>query len=146
MIRLKIAILLALAVASVALATVGGAAPAKTIDLASKEGLGRYLVDQDGMALYYRADDIPRSGASSCGDTCIVYWPPFHTGQIVLPMDLSSFDFGTIYREDGLAQTTYKGWPLYYYINDYNPGEVRGHGIDEAWFAAGPDRMPMTSP
>lgn len=140
--RVKIMILLALAVASVAFATVGGAAPDKTIDLASKEGLGRYLVDQDGMALYYTKDDVPRSGTSSCGDTCIVYWPPFHTGQIVLPMGLSTFDFGTIYREDGLAQTTYKGWPLYYYINDYNPGDTRGHGMYDLWFVAGPDTTP----
>ncbi|MGB3944301.1 MAG: hypothetical protein WBK88_05885 [Methanothrix sp.] len=139
---MKITILLALAVASLTVVSMVGAAPAKTIDLATKEGLGRYLVDQDGIALYYTTDDVPRSGASSCGETCIVYWPPFHTGQRVLPMDLSSFDFGTIYREDGLAQTTYKGWPLYYYINDYNPGDIRGHGMYDAWFVAGPDTTP----
>ncbi|MCR3884773.1 hypothetical protein P0O24_00575 [Methanotrichaceae archaeon M04Ac] len=139
---LKITIFLALTVASLAFVTVGAAAPEKTIELASKEGLGDYLVDQDGMALYYFAEDTPRSGTSSCGDTCTVYWPPFHTGQIVLPMGLSSFDFSTITREDGLVQITYKGWPLYYYTNDYRAGEIKGHGMYETWFVAGPDMMP----
>ncbi len=142
MIKLKITTVLALAIASAAIVAIGAAAPTNTIDLASKEGLGEYLVDQDGMTLYYFADDAPESEASSCGDTCIQYWPPFHTGQVIIPLDLSSFDFGYIYREDGSAQTTYKGWPLYYYINDYNPGDVRGQGINGVWFAACPDLMP----
>jgi predicted lipoprotein with Yx(FWY)xxD motif len=141
-IKLKITTVLALAIASVAIITLGAAAPANTIDLASKDGLGEYLVDQDGMTLYYFANDTPDSEMSSCGDTCIQYWPPFHTGQIIIPLELSWFDFGTIYREDGAAQTTYKGWPLYYYTNDYNPGDVRGYEIDDVWFVAGPDLMP----
>lgn len=142
MIKLKIITVLALAIASMTIVAIGAAAPANTIDLASIDGLGEYLVDQDGMSLYYFANDTAKSEASSCGDTCIQYWPPFHTGQIIIPLDLSSFDFDTIYREDGSAQTTYKGWPLYYYTNDYNPGDIRGQGINDVWFVAGPDMMP----
>ncbi len=142
MIKLKITTVLALVIASVAIVAIGAAAPANTIDLASKEGVGEYLVDQDGITLYYFANDVPESEASSCGDTCIQYWPPFHTGQIIIPGKLSSFDFDTIYWEDGTAQTTYKGWPLYYYTNDYNPGDVRGQGINDVWFVAGPTMMP----
>ncbi|HII07792.1 MAG TPA: hypothetical protein HA349_10905 [Methanotrichaceae archaeon] len=141
-IKLKIITVLALAIASMTIVAIGAAAPANTIDLASIDGLGEYLVDQDGMSLYYFANDTAKSEASSCGDTCIQYWPPFHTGQIIIPLDLSSFDFDTIYREDGSAQTTYKGWPLYYYTNDYNPGDIRGQGINDVWFVAGPDMMP----
>jgi len=142
-IKLKITTVLALAIASVAIVAIGAAAPLNTIDLASKDGLGEYLVDQDGMTLlYYFADDDPESEASSCGDTCILYWPPFHTGQIIIPGELSSFDFDYIYREDDVAQTTYKGWPLYYYINDYNPGDINGQGMYDTWFVAGPDMMP----
>lgn len=142
MIKLKITTVLALAIASVAIVALGTAAPANTIDLASKDGLGEYLVDQDWMTLYYFANDTPDSEMSSCGDTCAQHWPPFHTGQIIIPLELSWFDFGTIYRGDGAAQITYKGWPLYYYINDYNPGDIRGHEIDDVWFVAGPDLMP----
>lgn len=142
MIKLKITTVLALAIASAAIVSLGAAAPVNTIDLTYNEALGEYLVDQDGMTLYYFADDAPDSGESSCGDTCIQYWPPFHTGQIILHRNLSGFDFDTIYREDGSAQITYKGWPLYYYTNDYNPGEIRGQGVDGVWFVAGPSLMP----
>ncbi len=141
MIKLKITTMMALAIASAAIVAICAAAPVNTIDLATN-GIGEYLVDQDGMTLYYSADDTPESEESSCGETCIQYWPPFHTGQIIIPLELSWFDFGVIYREDGAAQTTYKGWPLYYYTNDYNPGDVRGQGIDDVWFVAGPDLMP----
>lgn len=141
-IKLKITTLMALAIASVAIVAIGAAAPLNTIDLATKDGIGKYLVDQDGMTLYYFAEDAPESGTSSCSETCTHYWPPFHTGQVIIPLELSSFDFDTIYREDDTIQTTYKGWPLYYYINDYNPSDVRGQGINDAWFVAGPDQMP----
>jgi predicted lipoprotein with Yx(FWY)xxD motif len=140
-IKLKIPALLALAVASFAIVATGAAAPANTISLASAEGLGDYLVDEGGYTLYYFSGDVPGSGTSSCGETCIQYWPPFHAGQVVIPLNLSNFDFGTIYREDGLAQTTYKGWPLYYFINDYRPGDIKGEGLDGR-FAAGPGLMP----
>ena len=113
-----------------------------TIMTANNSTLGTYLVDGNGMTLYYFADDAPNSGESSCGDTCVQYWPPFHTGQIILHRHLSWFDVDTIYREDGSAQITYKGWPLYYYTNDYNPGEIRGQGINGVWFVAGPGMMP----
>ncbi|HNR57347.1 MAG: hypothetical protein PHN90_00990 [Methanothrix sp.] len=142
MIKLKITAAMALAIASAAIFAIGAAAPVNTISVASAEGLGDYLVDQDGYTLYYFAEDVPGSGTSSCGETCIHYWPPFHTGQVVIPLNLSNFDFSTIYREDGLAQTTYKGWPLYYYINDYRSGDVKGHGMEGTWFVAGPDQMP----
>jgi len=139
---LRITAVLVLTIASEAIVALGGAAPVNTIDLAYNEVLGEYLVDQDGMTLYYSVADVPDSGKSSCGDTCTHYWPPFHTGQIVINKNLSWFDFDTIYRDDGSAQITYKGWPLYYYTNDYSPGEIRGQGIDGVWFVAGPRLMP----
>jgi predicted lipoprotein with Yx(FWY)xxD motif len=140
-IKLKIPAVLALAVASFAIVATGAAAPANTISLASPEGLEEYLVDQDGYALYYFSLDVPGSGTSSCGETCIHDWPPFYTGQVVIPPNLSYFDFGTIYREDGLAQTTYRGWPLYTFVNDYKAGDIKGEGRDGR-FLAGPGRMP----
>ena len=133
---------LALAIASAAIIAVGAATPVYTIDLASADGLGEYLVDLDGMTLYYFAEDDPASGASSCGNNCIQYWPPFHTGQVIIPSELSWFDFDTINREDGSIQTTYKGWPLYYYVGDYSPGDINGQGMNGVWFAAGPYLMP----
>lgn len=142
MIKLKSRDVLALTITSAAIVSIGAAVPVNTIDLAYNEALGEYLVDQDGLTLYYFTGDAPDSGESSCGETCTHYWPPFHTGQLVIHRHLSWFDFDTICREDGSAQITYKGWPLYYYINDHSPGEIRGQGIDDSWFVAGPGLMP----
>jgi predicted lipoprotein with Yx(FWY)xxD motif len=47
-------------------------------------------------------------------------------------------DFGAITREDGKRQTTYKGWPLYYYAGDKAPGDVLGQGLGNVWFVANP--------
>jgi uncharacterized surface protein with fasciclin (FAS1) repeats/predicted lipoprotein with Yx(FWY)xxD motif len=52
---------------------------------------------------------------------------------------LNAADFGTIDRGDGVMQTTYKGWPLYYYVNDTLPGSTMGEGRSGVWFVAKPD-------
>ena len=41
-------------------------------------------------------------------------------------------------REDGKRQTTYKGWPLYYFAGDKAPGDVLGQGLGNVWFVANP--------
>lgn len=113
-----------------------------TVQLASDEALGTFLVDGEGMTLYRFASDVPGSGASACYGGCAELWPVFFAEEIAVPAELDVTDFNGIEREDGSIQTTYRGWPLYYYINDYNPGDVRGQGMGDVWFAAGPDLMP----
>ena len=36
-------------------------------------------------------------------------------------------------------RTTYKGWPLYYFSSDVNPGDFKGEGVNNVWFVAKPD-------
>jgi predicted lipoprotein with Yx(FWY)xxD motif len=45
-------------------------------------------------------------------------------------------DFGVTTRADGTQQTTYKGWPLYYNVNDVNAGDVKGDGVGSLWAVA----------
>jgi predicted lipoprotein with Yx(FWY)xxD motif len=47
-------------------------------------------------------------------------------------------DFGTITREDGKKQTTYKGMPLYYFAGDKKAGDVTGQGMGKVWYVANP--------
>lgn len=110
---------------------------APQVNLANDSNLGSYLVNQDGRALYFFSRDV--DGSSACVDGCLDAWPVFHRDNLQFGSGLSSSDFGTITREDGEQQTTYKGWPLYYYSGDSGAGEINGEGIGKVWFVAKPD-------
>jgi predicted lipoprotein with Yx(FWY)xxD motif len=116
--------------------------PSDTIKLVNS-ALGKILVDADGMTLYYFSTDIPGSGNSTCNGGCLAIWPVFNAGTITVSAPLSSSDFSTITRGDGKKQTTYKGYPLYYYRNDTKPGDTNGEGFLKIWFVVKPDSTVM---
>ncbi len=98
---------------------------------------GNYIVDDKGNTLYFFTKDV--MGNSSCTGGCLNNWPIFYQEKIVVSSGLSSLDFGTITRDDRKKQTTYKGWPLYYFSGDENPGDIKGEGVNKVWFIARPD-------
>ena len=112
--------------------------PDDTVKTASSP-LGTILVDSQGKTLYYFANDVPASGASSCNGQCAVVWPVFLTGTVTVSSPLDPADFGTITRTDGTKQTTYYGWPLYYYQGDTKTGDVNGENVLDTWFVFKPD-------
>jgi len=65
-----------------------------------------------------------------------VAWPEFYVENPTVAGGLIPEDFATITREDGLLQTTYKGWPLYYYEGDMAPTHAYGEGLGKVWFVA----------
>ncbi len=95
------------------------------------------IVDSKGMTLYLFTKDV--MGDSKCTGACLNAWPIFYQEQISVSSGLSSTDFGAITRDDGKKQTTYKGWPLYYFSSDVNPGDIKGEGVNKVWFIARPD-------
>ena len=112
------------------------AAPIFTIATAAKAGIGTYLVDNKGITLYWvTLDSIGKSNIT--GSTLII-WPVFYAANINIPSTLNASDFNSIQRADGKMQTTYKGWPLYYYYQDLSSGNTYGQGIDGVWFAVNP--------
>jgi predicted lipoprotein with Yx(FWY)xxD motif len=96
--------------------------------------LGTILTDGKGNTLYYFANDVPASGASTCTAQCAVVWPAFSAGTLQVSAPLDTADFGTITRADGTQQTTWHGWPLYYYASDSAPGDVNGENVQKVWF------------
>lgn len=116
--------------------TPAGGTQNKTVSLANKAGLGEYLVDGKGKTLYYFADDSP--GKSNCTGPCLIIWSAFYIKNLIVNGSLKQSDFGTMKRDDGLEQITYKGWPLYYYQKDANAGDVLGQGIDSLWYVMKP--------
>jgi predicted lipoprotein with Yx(FWY)xxD motif len=110
-----------------------------TIHLQVKEGTGSYLVDSKGMSLYYFKKDMP--SISACINECLTKWPVFYTEKIIVKKPLKKKDFGVITRDDGLKQTTYKGWQLYSFFKDAKPGDMNGEGVNNAWYVIYPDKF-----
>ena len=118
----------------------GGSPPAMNanIGLGSNPTLGSYLVNAaDGRTLYYFGLDLPAAGAqaavSNCTGTCLAFWPIFHVDTPTLAAGLSASDFGEITRADGVKQSTFKGWPLYFFAGDAKAGDTNGDNF-EGWY------------
>ncbi len=107
--------------------------------------LGTVLTDAKGMTLYFFARDSPGSGKSTCSGKCAMIWPVFYTNSPAVSAPLAASDFSVITRDDGTPQTSYKGWPLYYYQEDVKAGDMKGEGITGNWFVAKPDYSIMLS-
>jgi len=37
-------------------------------------------------------------------------------------------------RSDSSKQTTFRGWPLYFFVGDAKAGDVKGEGVGDVWF------------
>ncbi len=107
--------------------------------------LGTVLTDARGMTLYFFADDTPGSGASTCYGGCAKFWPVFSVGSLQVSQPLAASDFTVITRTDGMKQTCYKGWPLYYFVKDTSAGETKGENIQGNWSVAQPGYTVMYS-
>lgn len=106
-------------------------------ELRTSGTFGQYLSDNNGKALYYFTPDF--SGSSTCSGGCLAAWPAFYMETISAGNGLNASDFGTITRADGAKQTTYNGWPLYYFAGDSKSGDVNGDDADDEWYVAKPD-------
>ncbi|HEX7365039.1 MAG TPA: hypothetical protein VF366_07740 [Dehalococcoidia bacterium] len=114
--------------------------PAYTVMTTSKADVGDYLVDAKGMTLYYFTKDT--TGISNATAPVIANWPIFYAANVVIPSGLNAADFGTISGFNGQMQTTYKGWPLYYYVKDLKAGDTVGQGVGGVWYVINPASTP----
>ena len=109
---------------------------AASVEIKAKDGIGSYLTDEKGMTLYLFKKDV--AGKSACAGACVEKWPLFAVETVTVPEGVKGTDFGTILREDGKKQTTYKGLPLYYYFKDVKPGDTEGQGVYDVWHVVAP--------
>jgi predicted lipoprotein with Yx(FWY)xxD motif len=127
-----VARIVAVIIGIVAFAAVAGAQSQYSVQVQRAPGGVSYLADASGMTLYYFTRDT--SGESVCTDGCVDKWPIFYAPTVSVPPTLKASDFGTIIRADGQKQTTYRGWPLYYWFQDQNPGDIKGEGVGKVWY------------
>ncbi len=108
-----------------------------TINVSQTDALGSFLVDGNGMTLYYNQNDTPGTPTSdpvsSCTGDCLTNWPAFNPSTISVPDSLNAADFVAFTRPDGTIQLAYKGWPLYYFVQDQAAGDINGQGLAGMW-------------
>ena len=114
------------------------ATPSAKVTIASNATLGNFLTDASGKTLYFFTKDV--DGISACTEGCLSNWPVFFDESITVGYGLDAKNFATITRTDGKKQTTYKGWPLYHFTKDENPGDTKGNGaVNNSFFVANPN-------
>jgi predicted lipoprotein with Yx(FWY)xxD motif len=107
----------------------GAARSGITITTRSVGRFGKILVDGRGMPLYVFTADKGRR--SVCYGDCARAWPvTFAGGTPRARGGASDALLGTTKRRDGRRQVTYRGRPLYYYVDD-RPGLALCHDVRE---------------
>lgn len=109
-------------------------APARAAEPATVKD-GR-LVDARGMTLY--SSDKDPMGRSACNDGCARNWPPLAASADADEGD----DWTLVQRDDGSWQWAYYGRPLYTFVQDRQPGDMRGDGKLGSWHVVRPEVAP----
>ena len=114
--------------ASTTSTTAGGTGTSlgSTVHTASTSS-GKVLVNGAGMTLY----TLTNAGRPvSCTGACAGVWPPevLAAGQTIPTGGQGVSGLGTI-TVNGVKQVTRLGLPLYTYVGDTAPGEIKGDGL-----------------
>lgn len=115
----------------------------KGVQTSQDAKFGTILIDSNGKTLYFFSNDT--KGSSSCTGNCLTVWPIYYSGDISSDVKIDKSQLGEITRADGKKQSTYKGWPLYYYVGDSKSGEVQGDAVNKIWYVAKPDYLLMVA-
>ena len=108
-----------------------------TLQVVNDPALGAIFADASGMTVYLFTRDTTL-GESSCSGDCLVNWPPVPAGEdMSLPAGVPG-TLGAITATDGSQQLTYNDIPLYYWIDDANPGDTTGQAVGNVWFVVSP--------
>jgi predicted lipoprotein with Yx(FWY)xxD motif len=112
------------------------------LSVADTAEFGGILVGNDGMTLYMFAIDGPNQ--SNCDEDCLMLWPPLLTeGNPNLGEGVDPDLVGTTETVDGSLMVTYNRMPLYFWIQDQQPGDTTGQGFGEVWFVVSPEGEPI---
>ena len=111
------------------------------VHAATHPELGDILVGPTGMTLYTFRNDA--DGVSNCSGTCAANWPPLVGGFDPAGMmpglgDGVAGEVSLFERADGGSQVVLNGMPLYYWRNDFVPGDATGDGVGGNWDVARP--------
>jgi predicted lipoprotein with Yx(FWY)xxD motif len=136
----RISVGIALVLAALCTAVVASAAGGAPVKVETTPDLGKVVANAQGRTLYlFRAD---HGTTSACYGKCATFWPPLITsGKPVAMVGIKQSLLGTTKRKDGKLQVTYKGHPLYTFLEDKQAGMTKGEGLNAAgakWYALAP--------
>ena len=123
-----------------------------TVSVAEDAMLGEILVDSSGRALYTSEQEA--DGTIVCEAGCLELWLPLTVSEGEAPTAAEGVDgtLATVDRDDGTAQVTLEGVPLYTFSLDRSPGTVTGNdvtddfdGVTFTWHVATPSGEPADS-
>jgi predicted lipoprotein with Yx(FWY)xxD motif len=103
-----------------------GSASGSALKTAKIRGVA-VLTNAHGRTLYSFVPDT--STKSNCNGACAQVWPPVK-GPAKASSGVATAKLGTIKRNSGATQATYKGHPLYTYTADTAAGQDKGNGIN----------------
>ncbi len=101
---------------------------ASVISTAKNSKLGTILVaDETVYAL--------KPSKTACTAKCLKVWPPVLLSQGLMTASagagVDTAKLGTVARANGALQVTYAGKPLYWFVKDAAPGQVKGNVTDK---------------
>jgi predicted lipoprotein with Yx(FWY)xxD motif len=106
-----------------------GAGTQRVVKTAKNKALGKtILVNLKGLTLYSLS--VERHGRFICKNAaCLSLWKPLLIRKGTKPTGVTGL--GTVKRPTGTIQVTYKGGPLYRFVNDRKPGDIKGNGFKD---------------
>ncbi len=132
-------VLLIVATALVGLGASGAAAGGTGSKVVVKEAKGKgktILTATNGHTLYSLS--VEKHGKFDCTKSsgCTALWHPLKVAAGVKPK--GPVKLGTVKRPEGGIQVTYRGLPLYTFIEDKRAGQTEGEGVKDVgtWHAA----------
>ena len=105
-----------------------GAGSTRVVMTAKNKALGKtILVNRQGLTLYSLS--VERHGRFICKNAaCLSLWKPLVIAKGATPKGVVGL--GTVRRPDRRIQVTYRGAPLYHFVEDRKPGQIKGNGFN----------------
>jgi len=120
-------------------------APSSGVELSAAQKPIGTVVTSGGATLYRFDKDTPKPPKATCNGACAGTWPPLVSRDGAPRVNgVDAALVGTVTRDDGSAQVTLNGWPLYTFAKD-GPGETKGEGVGGTWHAIAPTGKPAVA-
>lgn len=134
---LPVAVIAALGAGGAMAAISATHARAASVKAAHNAKFGTVLVAGSGKTLYRYTVDSKGVDRCTRNTTCAKYWPQLLIKAGARPVGGPGIEaslLGTIAARSGMRQTTYAGYPLYFFAGDTKAGQVNGQGFQKRWY------------